>query len=537
MSKDESSDLKNRIRQLEAELENSREKLAELEVQHDYSNFLINRALEGIAVASVDKKSFAMTFTLWNDRMIEMTGYTMEEVNEKGILSSLFRDTKLRKKARQRIKTVMTNRILIREEWACHSKDGRSIVLSISPSIISETDSQVDVLFIIGDITKITELNQQLFQAEKLSSIGKMVSGIAHEINNPLTGITGFSEMLLSHGDLAEDVKENVTLIYNESVRARKIVNDLLIFARRHSPEKKLCPLSDVLKEVLSLAGRDLEKKGIRTDVYYETKIPLIIFGDRHQLHQVFLNIIDNAIDALLEMKGERRIRVRTEWVKNRARVVIADNGHGMDQKTLARIFDPFFTTKEATDGTGLGLSISYGIVKEHRGKIYVKSAPGNGTRFTIELPLAGKDRIPTVDDPDESIEEADSDGSLVRERLRGRKVLIVDDEEIIRRLLSSFLQSSGMIVETAKNGAEGLEKLGTCDYDLILSDFAMPEIDGRKIYEELKKTAPQLIDRLVFMSGDVRDKARDFFEEYDIECLQKPFELAKLRELLERRL
>ncbi|MGV8118144.1 MAG: ATP-binding protein [Candidatus Xenobiia bacterium LiM19] len=538
MGNDESRELKERVRQLEAELACSREKVDELERGCSYSRLLVEKALEGLAVCNIDKATLEITFSLWNDRMTELSGFTMADVNEKGVINCFFRDTRQKKKARQRIRTMINKKMFIRDEWFCQSKDGRTRVLSISPSIISENESSVDLLAIVADMTRIKEMNQQLFQAEKLSSIGKMISGIAHEINNPLTGIIGFSEILLAHSSLPENTRENLMLIYNESVRARKIVNDLLIFARRHSPEKKICAINDILADVISLTSCELERKCIKIDIYYERKIPLLVFGDRHQLHQVFMNIVNNAIDALLEMEGERRVRVRTDWVKNRVRVVIADNGHGMDQKTLDRIFDPFFTTKNAGEGTGLGLSISYGIVKEHRGKIYVKSTPGNGTRFSIELPLAGKENAGACNEAvaagsDECVEEKES----LSDRLEGKRVLVVDDEEIIRRLLSSFLKKSGIVVETAENGLEGLNKIRVGEYDLILSDFAMPEVDGKRIFEELSRTAPHLISRLVFMSGDVRDKARDFFEKNNVECLQKPFELAMLTELLERRL
>lgn len=538
MGNDESRELKERVRQLEAELACCHGKIDELDREHHYSRLLVEKALEGIAVCNVDKTSLEMTFSLWNDRMIEITGFSMDDVNEKGALNCFLRDSRQKKKARQRIRTVLKNRVLVREEWPCQSKDGRTQVLSLSPSLIDENENFVSFLFIVADLTKIKEMNQHLFQAEKLSSIGKMISGIAHEINNPLTGIIGFSEILLAHSSLPENIRENLMLIYNESVRARKIVNDLLIFARRHSPEKKICAINDILADVISLTSCELERKCIKIDIYYERKIPLLVFGDRHQLHQVFMNMVNNAIDAMLEMKGERRVRVRTEWVKNRARVVIADNGHGMDQKTLDRIFDPFFTTKDAGEGTGLGLSISYGIVKEHRGKIYVKSTPGNGTRFSIELPLAGKENAGTCkDNADAGTDKGTKEKDSLQVRLQGKKVLVVDDEEIIRRLLSSFLQRCGMVIETAENGLEGLNKIRACEYDLILSDFAMPEVDGKKIFEELSRTAPHLISRLVFMSGDVRDKARDFFDENNVECLQKPFELAMLTEMLERRL
>lgn len=536
MESDDSLELKDRVKRLEAELVCCRKKVDELEKEHCYSGFLIEKALDGIIVCSIKKDTMEITFSLWNDRMSEISGFTMADVNEKGILNCFFRDTRQKKKARQRIRTMINNRVFTRDEWSCQSKDGRTRVLSVSPSIINENEVSVNILAIIADMTRIKEMNQQLFQAEKLSSIGKMISGIAHEINNPLTGIIGFSEILLGHSSLPESIRENLMLIFSESLRARKIVNDLLIFARRHSPEKSLCRINDIVADVISLISCELERKCIRIDTYYEHKIPLLVLGDNHQLHQVFLNIVNNAVDALLEKKGERRLRVRTDWVKNRVRVVIADNGHGMDQKTLDRIFDPFFTTKVPGEGTGLGLSISYGIVKEHRGKIYVKSTPGNGTRFAVEIPLAGKENDAVCRDDTDSDECMEGKGALP-ERLKGKRVLVVDDEEIIRRLLSSFLQKCGMAVETAKNGVEGLKKIKSGEYDLILSDFAMPEVDGRRIFEELERTSPHLINRLVFMSGDVRDRTRDFFDETGVECLQKPFELARLTELLERRL
>ncbi len=226
----------------------------------------------------------------------------------------------------------------------------------------------------------------QLVRVEKLSAVGELASGVAHEINNPLTTILGQAHLLLGDGDLPPAVRERVTIISDETTRAARIVQNLLMFARHYPPERRACSLTDQVRRVLDLKGYQLEQDDVRIETDLGECPP--VSADENQIQQVLLNLVQNAHRAMVEHGGPRVLTLRVHAADDCAVIEIADTGPGIPPEILPRIFDPFFTTKPPGHGSGLGLSVSYGIVSEHRGRLRAENRPGGGAVFVVELPL-----------------------------------------------------------------------------------------------------------------------------------------------------
>jgi two-component system NtrC family sensor kinase len=246
------------------------------------------------------------------------------------------------------------------------------------------------VLLILNDITDERLRQDRLYFTDRMASIGQMAAGIAHELNNPLTGIIGLSQLLLENG-IPDETKEDIGSIFSEAQRAAGIVRGLLAFSRRQASVKQSVQANDVLEEVLKLRSYEHKIKNIQVITKFDPALPEIL-ADRLQIQQVFMNIVLNAHDAMLEAHNQGTLIIATEHVDKTVKISITDNGMGIAPQNLKRIFDPFFTTKEVGKGTGLGLSICYGIVTSHEGKIYVQSEYGMGTTFIVELPELASD-------------------------------------------------------------------------------------------------------------------------------------------------
>jgi two-component system NtrC family sensor kinase len=226
----------------------------------------------------------------------------------------------------------------------------------------------------------------QLIHAEKLSAVGELASGIAHEINNPLTTVLGHAHLLLTHPEVTDHVRERLTMIGEEASRAARIVQNLLLFARRYAPERRPCSLADQVRRVLDLKDYQLRKDDIAVSTEFGDCPP--VWADENQIQQVLLNLVQNAHQVMAKQPRERVLTVRVSSATRTARVEVLDTGPGIPEPLLQKIFDPFFTTKPPGEGSGLGLSVSYGIVAEHGGTLRAKNRPRGGAAFVLELPL-----------------------------------------------------------------------------------------------------------------------------------------------------
>jgi signal transduction histidine kinase/CheY-like chemotaxis protein len=369
---------------------------------------------------------------------------------------------------------------------------------------------------------------EQLIQSEKLSAVGQFVAGVAHELNNPLTAVIGFSELLQS-AQTDEKTKGHLDRIAKSAHRCHKIVHSLLSFARQEAPERKLVDLHTVLEEVLEIMAYDLRTSNVTVVKEFAPSLPKIM-ADPHQLQQVFVNILGNARQAIEPFQAEGRIVVRTQCVNDWVAVEFQDNGPGIKPQHLARIFDPFFTTKPAGKGTGLGLSLSYGLIQEHGGKISATSELGHGATFLIELPVATNAGPAPLRRSGTPFPFAGAGAPT------GKTILVIDDEQWILDLAGELLRTEGHAVETAASGQQAIELMTRFKFDVLVSDWKMPGLNGIRLYEHLLATHPELARRTLFMTGDVvSDTFQAFLSEHHLTCLSKPFAISEFRAAVTR--
>jgi signal transduction histidine kinase/ActR/RegA family two-component response regulator len=365
---------------------------------------------------------------------------------------------------------------------------------------------------------------EQLIQSEKLSAVGQFVAGVAHELNNPLTAVVGFSELLQST-QADERTRTFLDRIAKSAHRCHKIVQSLLSFARQYTPERKPIDLHTVIDEVLEIMAYELRTSDITIVREFAPNLPRIV-ADPHQLQQVFVNILSNARQAIEPVRREGRIIVRTQVAGDRVVVEFQDNGPGIRADHLARIFDPFFTTKPVGKGTGLGLSLCYGIIQEHGGKITARSEPGQGATFAIDLPVgATTEPAPAL--------RAGSTAPFPAGPVApsGKRILVIDDEEWILELARELLRAEGHEVETVKGGQQALELVAQRKFDVIVSDWKMPGFNGIRLYEQLRASDPAAARHVLFMTGDVvSDTFQEFLRANELTCLSKPFATREFR-------
>jgi len=368
---------------------------------------------------------------------------------------------------------------------------------------------------------------EQLIQSEKLSAVGQFVAGVAHELNNPLTAVIGFSE-LLQTAQTDEKTKGHLERIAKSAHRCHKIVHSLLSFARQEAPVRKLVELHTVIDEVLEIMAYDLRTSNVSIVKEFAPTLPQIM-ADPHQLQQVFVNILGNARQAIEPIQQEGCIVIRTHSEEGWVVIEFQDNGPGIKPQHLARIFDPFFTTKPAGKGTGLGLSLSYGLIQEHGGKISAQSEPGHGATFLIELPVASN-TTPSLRRSGTPFPFA-APGAPT-----GKTILVIDDEQWILDLASELLRTEGHAVETASSGQQALELMARRQFDVLVSDWKMPGLNGIRLHEHLLATHPESAKRTLFMTGDVvSDTFQTFLAEHQLTCLSKPFAISEFRSAVAR--
>jgi two-component system NtrC family sensor kinase len=361
---------------------------------------------------------------------------------------------------------------------------------------------------------------EQLLQSEKMAAVGQLISGVAHELNNPLTAILGYGQLLAGSEHVTPRGREYVDKIHRQAQRTHRIVQNLLSFARQRKPERLPVRLNQILEDTLALREYDLKLNNIRVHRNFDPDLPLTA-GDAHQLQQIFLNILNNAVDAILEQSGAgpRHIWVRTSLSGERLLMEFADSGPGV--RDPLRVFDPFYTTKPVGKGTGLGLSICYGIVKEHGGEITVQNSPepDRGAIFRVSLPL-----LPVAAWPGRAAEAREGGDQFGR-------VLIVDDENTVLELEREILAGRASSVLCVHSGREAIAALERETFDVVLTDVKMPgKVSGAGLYRWIARHRPQLAARVVFTMSDANAaEIRPLLEESGCPAVQKPFPVEEL--------
>ena len=357
---------------------------------------------------------------------------------------------------------------------------------------------------------------EQLLQSEKMAAVGQLISGVAHELNNPLTAILGYSQLLKSEDYVQPRGLDYLEKLYKQAQRTHHIVQNLLSFARQHKPQRASVQVNQILEETLVLREYDLKLNNIVVHREFAANLPATA-GDFHQLEQVFLNILNNAVDAIHEKGAPGEIWIRTETADGGVRIEITDSGPGVAHPH--RIFDPFYTTKPVGKGTGLGLSICYGIVKEHGGEIQVRNSPPRGATFTITLPISP------------ATAEAPSKPSSFAARISGT-ILLTDQDETLLQLEREVLTSAGATVKVARDAQEAIDILKRESIDAVVADVDMPgETSALNVARWIERHHPELAPRVVFTSSQPADRLADSVRNSSCRILTKPFPIEKLSE------
>lgn len=446
-----------------------------------------------------------------NSRAESVLGYPLDQILGKRLLDFMAPDA--REKLLQSGGGPLATPGALPRELTLLTRLGEEVILELESVRSGGPHGQAEIHGIARDITQRKRMEEKLRRSEKLAALGEIVSKVAHELRNAVAGITASMEMARVRGRTHAALQQDLDRVLAEAMRAQGIVQGLLGTSAERPQNRQACSMNSAASSVIELRRGRLQVAGIDVSLELTEGLPSVI-ADPDQLWEVFHNLVDNAEHALGEsaMPGnERKLRVRTWRDIGRVWAEVSDTGQGIAPQQLGKVFDPFFTTRRESGGTGLGLAVSLAIVEALGGDISVRSAPGEGTAFTVELPAGDGEQAESG--PAEEID------------LAGALILVAEDEPAIREFVQHYLESLGCMVDSAANGQEAVALLayGTA-YSLVISDFRMPDRDGKELYEWIRISRPGLLRRLIYITGDsLNPVTRSFLEETRLPYLLKP--------------
>ena len=409
-----------------------------------------------------------------------------------------------------------------RVEVQVATRGGATRVVALSASRLPEADPP-SVLLIGRDMTQERELRVRLMESDRLAAVGELVAGVAHEVNNPLSSISAFAQLLLRESTLTPSLRDSIDVIRTETFRASQVVKDLLAFARRSEPHRAPLDINGVVSRTVRMRQYQFSEASVRVETDLAEELPSVM-GDARQLQQVCLNLLTNAVQAMTATGGGV-LRVRSYAVGDAVHLEVSDSGTGIPPSARAHIFEPFFTTKKEGEGTGLGLSVSYGIVAAHGGTIEVAETSATGSVFRVTLPSV----TAPPSDPDGT---SDLLPFTLRSPLAGIRLLFVDDEAALRSGMEAFGVLRGFSVVSTADGVSALDAARTSGVDAVVCDLRMPGMDGYAFHEQLRRERPGLAARTVFITGDVvSPQVRGSVSRQPV--LTKPFSFELIEEAL----
>ncbi|ACZ62011.1 PAS domain S-box protein [Dehalococcoides mccartyi] len=501
-------------------------KQAENALNESLQNYqvLFNSVTDAILVHQPEADYSVGKFIEVNDAAMSMLGYNRKELLQITPAEILL-DGKYRiDEAPDIIRNVEQSNEVV-AEYTLVTKKGELIPVELH-SRMFELGGKRTVITLARDIRERKKLEEEQkklrYQSEmssRLAAVGEMAAGIAHEINNPLTGVIGFASILMEREDLPRDVMEQLQIINSGSQRVVDIVKRMLTFARQAKPVRHQVNITELIDNTLELRSYVLKTANIAVIKQYEPGLPLLTV-DPGQMQQVILNLILNAEYSMKKAHEKGTLNITVSKAGDRVKLSFRDDGLGMPPEILAKLFQPFFTTKEPGEGTGLGLSLSHGIILEHGGTIRGESTPGEGAEFIIELPVMISDRMPAVTDPNAAVQSPTQKASI----------LVIDDEAAIRTLIRIVLVQDSYKVDECAVPQEAMSMIEKNKYDAILLDIRMPGVSGIELYSEIIAKWPKLAKRVIFITGDT---SSELLINHDIPCIKKPFNIAVLKSAL----
>ncbi len=468
----------------------------------------------------------AGNFTFFNNAMCRQLGYPREELmgmNYK-VYTSAEHVKGIFQAYNQVYRTGKPTKLFNMEQIR---KDGTRLVVENSVFPLRNESGEIVGFRGVGrDVTERKRAEEERKQLEKkaqitssLASVGEMAAGVAHEINNPLTAVTGYAQLLMDREDLPSDIRSDLAAINDGARRVAGIVKRLLTLSRQTKPERKLVDINELIESTLILRAYHLRVNNIEVVTRLVPDL-LETVVDPGQIQQVLLNLIVNAEAEMKLAHGKGNLTITTKKRDNTIKLCVKDNGPGIKTEVMPRIFDPFFTTREVGEGTGLGLSLCHGIIAEHNGKIYAESKPGKGATFIVELPVITEAK---------PLKPAELVTRKPQKTAKAR-ILVVDDEQVVRDVVKRVLTGEGHQVDTVDNAADALKKIQSKRYDLILVDIKMPGIGGVELCKHIQKIDKSLAKRVVFITGDIMGADTEkFLSETKSAHIEKPFDAEQL--------
>jgi PAS domain S-box-containing protein len=497
-----------------------------LRQEQEFVRQLVANFPEMIAVLDLNGK-----FTFVSSRIQELLGRSADEVLGKSLTTLAHRDDvrRLESLLQQFVKGDLRHEQI---EYRTRHADGTWRMLRASVSPLYGANKKVSgIVASARDVTGAKEAEKQKLQKEKLAAMGEMMSGVAHELNNPLTAILGVSDLIRDRA--VDDVtRRQADIVLKQARRAAGIVQNLLAFSRPSALASQKIRPEEILKKVLEQQTEALRQKNVSVEIKSAPDMPFIE-ADPRLLQQVFINLIVNAEQAISAAKDRGVIRIVLSHEVGKVTFAFKDDGLGIPLDSLSKIFDPFFTTKRPGGGTGLGLTIALAIVKEHGGTIEVDSISGEGAEVRVILPAP----VETDVVPEGAVDLRHASKTRTppgSELLQGHSVYVVDDEESIREIVQEGLTARGMTVEGASSSEEALIHLANHTYDFIICDFNLPGQNGGQFFEKARALPRTVNTKFVFMTGALLDTETTVrFSENGAAMMQKPFHMAALATLL----
>ena len=409
---------------------------------------------------------------------------------------------------------------------------GRMVRITTAPM---SAESEGWVVALVEDVTEQKAMETQLIQNEKMVAVGQLVSGVAHELNNPLTSIAGLSEFLVEQAAASEKDREHLRVIQEQAERASRIVRNLLTFARKGPADEGDVDLNDIAQRTVMLIEYELKLREVQLETQLAPSLPQVN-GDRYELQQVVLNLLTNAVHAVADNPPEkpRRIHLSTTATDTEVTVRVTDTGPGIPPEHMSQLFSPFFTTKQPGEGTGLGLSISFGIVERHGGRLSAERST-EGATFVMTLPVTRAERR-SIGQRTSSVQLALAmENNPAIETDLPRRVLLVDEDPAVQRMIRALFSHDDQRVETPPNAVEAVREMENGTFDLIIADARAAVSAGQTFADVLLSRWPEFRERTILITADVRPETDDWLKSLGCSYFRKPFNVGELKEAAAR--